>query len=60
MSLYIRSFTSEVIEGSRQRKQTIRHTQIIYWRFILISQSTFNKTGKVVKDPFLHFILEPQ
>ena len=59
MSLYIRSFTSEVIEESRQRNKQL-DTQIIYWRFILISQSTFNKTGKVAKDPFLPLILDPQ
>ena len=56
MSLYTRSFTSEVIDVATAIKQS--NTQITYWRFILINQSI--KTGEVAKDTFLPLILDPQ
>ena len=55
VSLYIRSFTSEVIDVTAiiaiatAIKQS--DTQIIYWRFILINQSTL-KLGKLQKILF--------
>ena len=49
VSLYIRSFTSEVIDVATAIKQS--DTQIIYWRFILINQSTL-KLGKLQKTLF--------
>ena len=49
VSLYIRSYTSEVIDVATAIKQS--DTQIIYWRFILINQSTL-KLGKLQKTLF--------
>ena len=49
VSLYTRSFTSEVIDVATAIKQS--DTQIIYWRFILINQSTL-KLGKLQKTLF--------
>ena len=49
VSLYIRSYTSEVIDVAIAIKQS--DTQIIYWRFILINQSTL-KLGKLQKTLF--------
>ena len=49
VSLYIRSFTSKVIDVATAIKQS--DTQIIYWRFILINQSTL-KLGKLQKTLF--------
>ena len=57
MSLYIRSFTSEVIDVATAIKQS--DTQIIYWRFILINQSTL-KLEKLQKTLFLPLILDPR
>ena len=57
MSLYTRSFTSEVIDVATAIKQS--NTQITYWRFILI-KSINVKTGEVAKDTFLPLILDPQ
>ena len=49
MSLYTRSFTSEVIDVATAIKQS--NTQITYWRFILINQSTL-KLEKLQKTLF--------
>ena len=54
VSLYIRSFTSEVIDVATAIKQS--DTQIIYWRFILINQSTL-KLGKLQKTLFFPLYL---
>ena len=54
VSLYIRSFTSEVIDITTAIKQS--DTQIIYWRFILINQSTL-KLGKLQKTLFFPLYL---
>ena len=56
MSLYMRSFTSEVIDVATAIKQS--DTQIIYWRFILISQSTL-KLEKLQKTLFFPLYLNP-
>ena len=49
MSLYTRSFTSEVIDVATAIKQS--NIQITYWRFILINQSTL-KLEKLQKTFF--------
>ena len=54
VSLYIRSFTSEVIDVATAIKQS--DIQIIYWRFILINQSTL-KLGKLQKTLFFPLYL---
>ena len=54
VSLYIRGFTSEVIDVATAIKQS--DTQIIYWRFILINQSTL-KLGKLQKTLFFPLYL---
>ena len=56
MSLYTRSFTSEVIEDASAIKQS--NTQITYWRFILINQSTL-KLEKLQKTLFFPLDLTP-
>ena len=56
MSLYIRSFTGEVIKVTSAIKQS--DTQIIYWRFILINQSTL-KLEKLQKTLFFPWYLTP-
>ena len=54
VSLYIRSFTSKVIDVATAIKQS--DIQIIYWRFILINQSTL-KLGKLQKTLFFPLYL---
>ena len=54
VSLYIRSYTSEVIDVATAIKQS--DTQIIYWPFILINQSTL-KLGKLQKTLFFPLYL---
>ena len=54
VSLYIRSFTGEVIDVATAIKQS--NIQIIYWRFILINQSTL-KLGKLQKTLFFPLYL---
>ena len=55
MSLYTRSFTSEVIDVATAIKQS---NQITYWRFILINQSTL-KLEKLQKTLFFPWYLTP-
>ena len=57
MSLYTSSFTSEVIEVASAIKQL--DTQITYWRFILINQSTL-KLEKLQKILFFLWYLTPK
>ena len=56
MSLYTRSFTSEVIDVATAIKQS--NIQITYWRFILINQSTL-KLEKLQKTLFFPWYLTP-
>ena len=56
MSLFTLSFTSQVIDVATAIKQS--NTQISYWRFILINQSTL-KLEKLQKTLFFPRYLTP-